>query len=298
MDPLVKLVWQYRRAQDLSQRIRVGEQIASAVGPRVQAWLFQDLPAAKAEQVFLRAVRWVVFLLGEFHGKTDRAFWRFCRRVVRQQITEPQVGHHQAGRTLPEQLWQTALREDDEDQIVHLVRQYQTTNDLSYRNTLAEEIVQAVSPVIAKTVPPYLSAHEREDIMQETHVGIVGGLLRFDKDTAREFRGFCCGIARHKVVDALRVRAKKQAREAAVEDPWQVIEATAQEEPLLPGERTDLKDCLERLRNLKPLCYSYLWNYYIIGLDHGEIATIHETSPDAVRMHIKRCLKLARAMVN
>ena len=134
--------------------------------------------------------------------------------------------------------------------------------------------------------------------MQNALVGIVGGLLRFDRDTAREFRGYCCGIARHKIIDAKRSSARRRAREAKVEDPWLVIEASAQDDPLSPAERADLKDCLERLHNLKPLCYHYLRNYYIIGLDHAEIAKAQGTSPDAVRMHIKRCLKLAYAMLN
>ena len=130
MEPLVKLVSRYRRAKYLSQRIRLGEQLASAVGPHVLACLLRDLPVEKAERIYLRAVRWVIFRLGEFHGKTDRAFRGFCRRVVRQQFTQPQPGRHRTDEALPEQLWQIALRDDDEDLIVELVRQYQATSDL------------------------------------------------------------------------------------------------------------------------------------------------------------------------
>jgi DNA-directed RNA polymerase specialized sigma24 family protein len=59
----------------------------------------------------------------------------------------------------------------------------------------------------------------------------------------------------------------------------------------------DLEYALNLLRSVKPPCYGYLWQHYVLGWDHAEIANAYGISYGAARMQVNRCLKLAQSLV-
>ena len=54
---------------------------------------------------------------------------------------------------------------------------------------------------------------------------------------------------------------------------------------------------MEQLRRSKPPCVGYLTLHFIEGLDYRGIAEIYKSTANAVRIHITRCLTLARELV-
>ncbi len=180
---------------------------------------------------------------------------------------------------------------------VHLIRQYQTAGLEEQRQGIAEEIIRAVAPemegYIRKSCPPEVV----EDVQQETLLGIVRGLDCFHGRTPAEFWQYCYQVARHKIVDQLRRQGRQPLAGADPEYLWQVVEATAQEQPLSLAERIDLENAMELLRKAKPPCYELLWDRYILGFTHAEIGAALGLTPDAARAQVTRCLELAHALV-
>jgi RNA polymerase sigma factor (sigma-70 family) len=186
------------------------------------------------------------------------------------------------------------------DELIKLARTYRFTTDLSQRLRLGEEICTFILPdlrlFIVSAVSGNLSA---EDVLQETIVAIVTGLMRFKGNTVREFWAFCYRIARNKLNDHFRKKSVETQRLEPLppEDIWELVEASAQVSPLATGERLDLEYAMKLLAASKPECARYLWRHFVLGLDYAEIAEEQMLDYDNVRMKIGRCLEEAKSLV-
>ncbi|HRY49105.1 MAG TPA: sigma-70 family RNA polymerase sigma factor [Candidatus Paceibacterota bacterium] len=185
------------------------------------------------------------------------------------------------------------------DRLITLVNIYRSASELETRLKLVEEIIGEVRPALWASISrkcPEMA----DDICQETVVAIAKNLHRFYGETDQQFKSWCFGISRNKTNDCLRKLAKEKAEPLDVIDIdslENVIEASANEEPMSAGEKMDLDYALNLLRNAKPPCLHYLWIHYVDGLSHNEMARILGQTYNAVRMQIKRCLKLAQSLV-
>ena len=188
------------------------------------------------------------------------------------------------------------------DQLIKFLRAYQTSRTVDFRERMAEAIVEEVGPVLSAFVERRCLREDVEDVSQETLVAIVEKLdeLRIKGDSSKGFWGWCYKIARHKIADAYRRRAK-ESKHMSLDDEavdaevlWHAIEASAVDEPISLAERLDLKDAIGMLKKLSPECFESLWNYHVLGLPYGEIWSSEELDYDAARMRIKRCERKAR----
>lgn len=173
------------------------------------------------------------------------------------------------------------------------------------RATSREEWVGATE-ALARAVAPPLRAFvlgkgvqdAADDVFQEVLTAIVTRLDWFEGRTEGEFRGWCYRIARNKCSDHLRRKYADRSVPLDDEGAQREIEASVSVEGLSPGDRMDLEDALELLRQARPPCYDYLIQYYIQGWDYQEIAAEAALTYDNARMHVQRCLALAQKLVN
>lgn len=214
----------------------------------------------------------------------------------------PGIGALDGGTKLKFGCWElnnsAKLRTQRMNRLVDLARKYQGAPNLEERMRVAEEIASEVAPRLGAFI---LSNCRRpdmaDDVRQETLVGIVNNLHQFRGATDSMFWSWCYHIARNKISNHLGRRGTRPLVTTDTEDLWEVVEASAQSNPMSAGERLDLEYAMELLRQAKPPCYDYLWQYYIFGWDYDEVALVAGLSHDAARMQIKRCRELAQSLM-
>jgi RNA polymerase sigma factor (sigma-70 family) len=136
-----------------------------------------------------------------------------------------------------------------------------------------------------------------EDVLQEVLKAIDISLKNFRGETDAQFRGWCKGIARHKIHDQYHAQKNERAQLMPPEELCQVVDASAQDASLLAGDRHDLEYAMKLLAESNPDCGSYLWKHYVLGLDYAEIAEEKNVKYDAARMKVGRCLEEVRKLV-
>jgi RNA polymerase sigma-70 factor, ECF subfamily len=128
---------------------------------------------------------------------------------------------------------------------------------------------------------------EVEDLVQETLLAIHNQRHTFDP--AQPLSAWVHAIAKYKLIDALRRRARRDVRTAPLDDAQAVLAATDTE----PGEaRRDLAKLLDRLptRQRLPIVYMKLE-----GLSVAETARRTGISAAAVKVAVHRGLKALAA---
>ena len=182
-------------------------------------------------------------------------------------------------------------------ELVELIRAFRDATELHERVRFAEEIVVIVGPMLRTFVAGDCPEAAVEDVLQEILTAIATGIVRFGGSSARQFWGWCYRIAANKVNDHLRRKISRPTVSLDVEDIRRAVEAAAAESPITPGNRLDLEWAMKLLGRAKPPCVGYLTLHYIEGLGYREIALIHNSKADAIRMQIQRCLSLAQQLM-
>ena len=184
-----------------------------------------------------------------------------------------------------------------DEELMELVRACRGAAELHERLRFAEEIVVRVGPMLGAFVASRCPEAAAEDVCQEVLIAIAEGVPKFRGKTARQFWSWCYRIAFRRVADHLRRKSNQPMPSLDVEEIRRAVEATAVERPISEGTYTDLERALMLLYQSKPPCVEYLLLHFILGLDYDEIAAMHGTTPNAMRMQIQRCLALARELV-
>ena len=162
---------------------------------------------------------------------------------------------------------------------------------------VVEEVACFYTPQLRAYVIRRAPAADADDVFQEVLIAIGQGLLSFSGQTDASLRAWCYRIASNKCADALRRRAADRSIQIDREALWQVIEASAADEPLSPGDRIDLKEAIDLLEAVKPSSSDFLWKRYVLGLDYQEIAAEYGISYDNARMRVNHCLELAQELM-
>jgi RNA polymerase sigma factor (sigma-70 family) len=183
------------------------------------------------------------------------------------------------------------------EQVIKLVKTCRVSAGLAERLRLAEEIFRITEPDLRLFVFSQVRPQVAEDVLQEVLKAITSSLNKFKGGTDKEFRGWCIGIARHKIHDQYHAQKHERLQPLPPEQLWQLVDASAQDAPLSAGDRHDLEYAMKLLAQSKPDCGSYLWQHYVLGLDYGEIAEEKAVSYDAARMKVGRCLEEVRKLV-
>lgn len=157
-----------------------------------------------------------------------------------------------------------------------------------------KDAVLEIYPVIQAFIMCRLGWQLGEEVTHEAVGGILAGLPKIKAKTKRKFRAFCFQVARNKIHDALR---SKYGSRAEPLDPLEIAKAVEAGMDLAdhPSDAyANLEVVTAVLTALKSTCREVLVEFFIADLEHEQIALLHDTSKDAVRMKIDRCLKEAR----
>lgn len=184
------------------------------------------------------------------------------------------------------------------DTLIDLVKRFQRSSDPDEKLALADQVVVRLSPDLHLYITLRSQTQngllEVDDILQESLVGIAVGLEKFVGDSDKQFFGFCYGVCRHKIADALRKHGRISAHEFSGEELWEAILASESKEALTPEERVFLREMLAEVR---PPCLAYLVARYIDGMSFAEIRDeFGFSSEDVAGTTTRRCLQLAQEL--
>jgi RNA polymerase sigma-70 factor (ECF subfamily) len=183
------------------------------------------------------------------------------------------------------------------NELVALAHVCRDTTELHERVRFAEEIVVRVGPMLRVFVARRCPPAAVDDVVQETLIGIGRGAGGFLGKTDREFWSWCYKIAFYKLSNHFRREGVQQTASLDNEEIWRAVEATMEDSTMQPGDRLDLEEAMNLLRQSNPPCVGYLTLHFIEGLDFAELATLYHSTPSAIRMQIIRCLSLAHKML-
>lgn len=183
------------------------------------------------------------------------------------------------------------------DDLIKLVRTYRVTTGLAQRLRLAEEIFRHIEPDLRLFVFSAIRPPAADDVFQEVLKAVATSLPKFAGDTPAQFWAWCYGITRNKLNDHYRRQGNDRMEPMPPEEMRELVEASAQAEPLSAADKHDLDYAMNLLSASKPECREYLWRHFVLGLDYGEIAEAEALSYDTARMRIARCLDEARSLV-
>ena len=182
-------------------------------------------------------------------------------------------------------------------ELIKLVKTYRLTPALDQRQRLAEEIFTQLEPPLRFFVFGTLTHPAAQDVLQETLKAVTVSLTKFAGDAEEQLWVWCYRIARNKVNDHLRKQSSDRLQPMEPEELWQLVETSAQSNPLSAEDRIDLEHALKLLAEAKPECSEFLWQHFVIGLDYSELAEERNMSYDNVRMKIGRCLGEVQALM-
>jgi RNA polymerase sigma factor (sigma-70 family) len=182
------------------------------------------------------------------------------------------------------------------NELVQLARYCRDATEVHERLRFAEEIVARVEPMLRSFVAAHCPEAAVDDVLQEVLIAIATRAHTFKGGTDSQFWGWCYRTASHKWIDHLRRASARPTVSLEVEEIRRAVEATTPDSPLTPGDRLDLEQALKMLRRSKPPCVGYLMLHFVEGMDYREIAGLYQSTANAVRMQIKRCLILAQQL--
>ena len=181
--------------------------------------------------------------------------------------------------------------------LIDLVRIFQAAKSREEREESALEIHRELVPELRGYIRPRCYPDDVDDVQQETVVGFFRNLPRFNGTCDAQVWQFCYQVTRNKIADYWRRLKARPSVALAPEDLWRVMDATASDDPISLEERDSLEHALTLLRNAKPPCYDLLWQCYILEWDNAALGSAWGVHPEAARMRVNRCLKLARTLV-
>jgi RNA polymerase sigma factor (sigma-70 family) len=157
-----------------------------------------------------------------------------------------------------------------------------------------KKAVLEIYPVIQAFIICRLGWQIGEDVTHEAVGAILAGLPKITATTKRKFRAFCFRVARNKISDALR---SKYGNRAEAVDPLEIakaVEAGMDDVDEASPVYSDMALLDAVLAASKSTCREVLVEFFIADLEYEQIAFLHDTSKDAVRMKINRCLEEAK----
>jgi len=184
------------------------------------------------------------------------------------------------------------------DDLVKLVRTYRFSSGLDDRGRVGEQIIRAVASDLHLFVFTKVAPSGADDVFQETLKGIATGLRTFRGGTDGEFWAWCYRVARHKLADHFRKQAGDRLITTTPDDLQEMMDLSAQLNPVTPSVKHDLDYGMHLLTQSKPECKEFLWNHFVFGLDYAEIAEDKGMTYDNVRMKIGRCLEEVKTLVS
>jgi len=181
------------------------------------------------------------------------------------------------------------------DSLMKLLKAYREATHLDQKRYTVDGIARIMGPKLHRYISATCPRDAVDDLVQIALVGIAQGLPKFRGAT--EFEHWCFSIARHKCVDYLAREGKRKPELFDEETLWELIEASARNNPLTIAQRVTLKEALDMVASAKPPCRDYLEMRFIYGMEFEELGETCGLTADAARMAVKRCIQLAQSLV-
>ncbi len=183
--------------------------------------------------------------------------------------------------------------------LIDTVRRCQQAGSPEERTAACDEVIRTISPKLHLYLCSELEPAWVEDVHQEVLIGVATGLRGFRGTTEPEFWGWCFGIARHKVCDAVSRKQRTKERFISVDEEQlrRAVEVTAAGQALPQEEAAEVEEALFVLARLGEPCAGLLRLRYLVGLSLEAVGMAYALSPDAARMKVNRCLDRARELL-
>ncbi len=133
-----------------------------------------------------------------------------------------------------------------------------------------------------------LVAREADDIASETWVSVIRDLGSF-RGGEVEFRAWILTLARHRMIDTARARARRPA--LLVDEPDLLAQGAAADTADVALERIGTAEALEMIASLPPDQAEAVLLRIVAGLDTARTAQLMDRSAGAVRVLTHRGLK-------
>ena len=88
MTPLIDLVEKYRSSNDPEERCSIAEELIVEVGPRLRAFIYNQVPPDRAPDVSQETLVGIAKGLHMFYGRTEGALWSWCYHVARNKVCD------------------------------------------------------------------------------------------------------------------------------------------------------------------------------------------------------------------
>lgn len=307
MSSLVQLVRQYQTVKVRRFKIRIAEQLITALAPGVAARLGRRFPRTVNSASYHQTLQAIFLSLDNFQGNTDREFVAFYHRIADTVGTDPddvaETNTSSVGLE-PSVFWATLETRIRFEPLLELVRVYLESADESMMQEIAAIIVEIIRCRLLWFVRATYPTVDPQEILQETCVGILKTLQGFRGTTDNHFLNRCRLIAKNKIITKL--RSGKHDPLGALADPFAGLDGEhlsedmdrfAKEEAVSLTTRLDCDYAMNLLMEAKPECYNYLRKRYIEGRSAVEIALEEGENSATVLRRIGRCLKRARKLV-
>ena len=184
------------------------------------------------------------------------------------------------------------------DSLDDLFQAYRTAQSLEAKRAAADAIVFEAHPELWIFVRPRLdSHHDAGDLLQETFMGIFKSLPLYRGHTRSEAFGFCYRIARNRLVDYYRRKARSLVEFGGDDAFMEFIEAWLATEPSDAPRIQDLRDALDILAASKPDCLRYFGMRFALDMGYKEIGNELGIADDAARQRVERCLDRAKTII-
>ena len=159
----------------------------------------------------------------------------------------------------------------------------------------AEALVREIGSELMAFALRHSKPEIAKEICQETLLVISLKYKEFRGSEDGQFRSWCYTILRRKLSNYFRDEKRAQFEPLSESEQWEVI--AARDKAIAPGVKHDLEYAMGLLGASKPLCREWLWLHHIWEWNIQSIAEAYGRTYNAMRMHLKRCLKLAELLM-
>ena len=175
--------------------------------------------------------------------------------------------------------------------LIELVHQYQAAASLAEREASAEQIVHRIEPDLRLFLWGRCDEQVVDDLLQEINLAFFKGIKAFEGDDDEQVWAWIYLIARRRAIDHGRSKKTDPLDQRADESFETILKDSFADLSEDPAKDVEMREALQRLRQIDPVCYEYLNERYIVGLSLVEMAKKRGIPPDTMRMRVNRCIK-------
>ena len=174
------------------------------------------------------------------------------------------------------------------DSLLELLRYCRKNPDnLDSLSKLLTRTLPDIRIFVAARTPP----SDADDVVQEILIGLVKSISQIRAESEKEFFSFLYVVARAAVARFYAKRKgdiSKGVRAEAFREWEERIRGSGSERT---DDEREALEAIEILRKSDPECAELLAETHLYGMGYDEVAKLRESTYDAIRMRVNRCLE-------